>query len=998
MAVPKAMPTAPQFVPDERQREAIEHLSGPMLVVAGAGTGKTTVLTRRLARLLGERHIGWDQVLAITYSDNSAQDMRRRVQAELPGFDTRDLKVTTFHAYCNDLLRRRKKSFGVLDDKDLWIFLRKRIRELHLNYFVKAANTAKFLDDLLDFMRRCHDELVGPEQYAQYVGRIQRHELPIPRVSKSKDVARLDDEEVLGRCQEIAGVFSRVEAMLEADNLGTFGHMISRAHSLLEDDLDLLASERQHARFILIDEFQDANFAQVKILRSLAGEEPNIFAVGDPDQAIYRFRGASSAAFGLFHRHFPGAKLVVLDKNRRSRSPVLRCAFAVVSKNPDGFDAGQEAMPYRRAALTSARDEEAVVAGKSLVAPPVDVVTVSATGAESADVVATLRRLQRQSRCQWRDFAILYRVHSHRDDLAEELEKQGIPFSIDNMDVMDSPEARDLFACLGAVVSAKDSGSLLRVAALRQFEVDAEKLQAAMRVRPRSGLAPGLEAVLAVVEGGAAVLETVAATQNEIAAACATGRAALEIILRRFRFDLASRTLGAVVEFVSEWQKKPTTKTGEMAELLEYLGYFREARGAICLPYSENDAVRLLTAHASKGLEFKHVVVLRAVSGSFPSSYRESLVEFPPELRDIDSVAQEENKTLHEQEERRLFYVAMTRARDTLTIYAREGKGKKDKSPPGFLRDLLKDRTIDRWLRLRPPYGLQADLFASSSLPASRSRMSDWIAQSPASNLASRLSASALELYETCPLQFKLEREWNLPRDVPAALHYGAAMHRVLRDYYESIKQQRPLSDAGLFDLLRCYLADAGIQDAYQHELYEQQGVEQLQEFLASSRKIPAPTVLETEQVFQMTVASTTIAGRIDRMDRMASGEVVITDYKTGKPQSQEDADKSLQLSIYALAARESWGYRVHHLTFHNLEGSSSVTTHRDDRQLQEAALRVETVAASIVQGQFEAKTGFHCSFCRYRNLCPATEKRVPEGVKASHSGNAVRESLAAKT
>ena len=200
------------------------------------------------------------------------------------------------------------KQFGVLDDQDLWIYLRQRIRELHLNYFVRAANVSKFLHDLLSFMRHCQDELVRPEKYEDYVRQLERGEVPIPRVSKSKDADALSDEEVIGRCREIASVFATVERMLREDNLGTFGHMITHAHGLLEGNAELLASERQRTRFILVDEFQDVNFAQVKILQKLAGEERNVFAVGDPDQAIYRFRGASSAAFGLFQEHFPEAK------------------------------------------------------------------------------------------------------------------------------------------------------------------------------------------------------------------------------------------------------------------------------------------------------------------------------------------------------------------------------------------------------------------------------------------------------------------------------------------------------------------------------------------------------------------------------------------------------------------------------------------------------------------------------------------------------------------
>src|SRR5713226_5191779 len=211
------MPAPRMFEPDERQREAIEHVYGQMLVVAGAGTGKTTVLTRRIARLIREHQVRPGEILAVTYTDNSAREMRERVRDELRGTDISDLQVTTFHAYCNNLLIRCGKQFGVLDEKDLWIYLRKRIRELHLNYFVRAAKVSQFLNDLLDFMRRCQDELVGPEKYAEYVARLERNELPVQRVTRSKDAVSLSDEEVLGRCREIAQVFTTVERMMAED-------------------------------------------------------------------------------------------------------------------------------------------------------------------------------------------------------------------------------------------------------------------------------------------------------------------------------------------------------------------------------------------------------------------------------------------------------------------------------------------------------------------------------------------------------------------------------------------------------------------------------------------------------------------------------------------------------------------------------------------------------------------------------------------------------------
>jgi DNA helicase-2/ATP-dependent DNA helicase PcrA len=972
----KPIPAAPSFEPDDRQREAIEHQHGPLLVIAGAGTGKTTVLIRRIAHLVDGGHARPGEILALTYTDNAAAEMRDRVRAEL-GSKAKDVQVATFHAYCNNLLIRNGKQFGVLDDFDLWIFLRKRLCELSLKYFVIPANVGKFLHDLLDFMRRCQDELVSPERYAQYVKQLERGELPVPRVVKSKQAVALTDDEILGRCREISRVFTQVEGMLREQNLGTFGHMITRAYDLLRDDPGLLAREREHARFILVDEFQDANFAQVKILQNLAGDDKNVFAVGDPDQAIYRFRGASSAAFSLFQHNFPGARVVALEKNRRSTTPILRTAHALISKNPDFSSTAAGGLRFQRAPLTSAREEDATRAGKVLPSPPVEAVILGPKDRdlECSDVATLLRQRRRESRCDWKDLAVLYRQHLHRDELVAELSEQNIPFSIENMDVIDTPQARDLFACLGAVVSGRDDASLFRVAALPQFTIDPEKLRAGIRALPRDQETGGVATVLEKIPGGSAVLSALQQVRDEIAKANARSRAAVEIIIRKFVLDRGSPALAAILEFVRKWEEKPITTSGQIAELLEYLDYFREAGGTIPMSSPEVDAVHLMTAHVAKGLEFDHVVILRANSPSFPAAYKETLVEFPRELRDPESVVPEDDKTLYEQEERRLFYVAMTRARDSLTIYAKGGTGKTDPTPAGYLRGLLKDPTLRHYLRSRAPRGFQTDIFAHASPPPAG--VAAWVALSPTSDLSARLSASAVQTYKTCPLQFKLDREWRIPGEVPAAMQYGGTMHRVLRAYYDAAQQGHPMSEDSLLELFRTDLAEARLPDAYQHDLYLQQGIEQLKEFLAVCRRAGMPEVLHTEEFFDVKVGATTVVGRIDRVDKLSDGRVVITDYKTGKPLSQEDADESLQLSIYALAAREKWGYHADHLAFYNLSENTSVVTHRSEAQLQEAKASVEDVAENIAAGKFDAKPSFNCRFCAYRVLCPATEKRL---------------------
>ena len=306
-------------------------------------------------------------------------------------------------------------------------------------------------------------------------------------------------------------------------------------------------------------------------------------------------------------------------------------------------------------------------------------------------------------------------------------------------------------------------------------------------------------------------------------------------------------------------------------------------------------------------------------------------------------------------------------------------RGKKDPKPTQFLREFMVHPAYKKFWSTHPAAAVQDRLFAEEEqrIAVPQSTVAAWLLMPPSASFVTGLSASAIEIYEECPLRFKLEREWNLPRDVPASLHYGAAMHGVLRTFYDAQRYERAVGDDDLLEQFRSALASAGIADRYQYELYLRQGMEQLRQFFEWARSTEQPEVIETERRFELQVGPAKLAGRVDRIDRTGPDSVAIVDYKTGKPKSQEDADESLQLSLYALAARETWGKRADCLIFYNLENNAPVYTTRTDAELEVAKLRVRDASDGIAQGKFAPKVGYHCTFCPYRNLCPATEKIV---------------------
>ncbi len=995
------------FIPTDEQRRAIEHVHGPMLVVAGAGTGKTTVLARRIAYLIQSEEARADEILAVTYTRNSAAELIDRVAAILhpkqqpslyPEIDRQraarkllssGLQADTFHGYCYKLLHDAGTTFQLLDDKDLFVLLRRRIGDMKLQHYIKAAAPGKFLEDLLKFFSSCHDELRTPDDYDAYVAKLERRELPLPRMAKRKDAEAMPDDEVLARCREVARAFRFAEELLKQEGLGTFGHIMTRAVDLLAHHKSVLERAQRRARFILIDEFQDSNLAQMRLARLLAGEEANVFAVGDPDQAIYQFRGATSGAFDQFLETFGPecVRRVTMSANRRSTLPILHCAYQAIQCNPAIVSVDKS---WSRQPLSCDRLlREPHLAG----ALPVQAVAHCGPEYEAdfvADTIATMRR--DDPTLELKHIAVLYRSHYHREAIAAELTRRGILVRVKGADLFDTPELRDAMAAL-RIMDSSHPVALFRVAALEKFEVDPERFRAELALCGHGGSA---EAALEKVPGGREVVETIRVARNEIMAAGNLLPAAMDIAQRTFALP-DSMPLRRLRDFGERWCKKPKQISGEgmLHEFLEYVTLFHEANGMLVEETDEDDpvaaldpadlrdvpaddAVQLMTVHAAKGLEFRRVFVVCVSSMSkFPASYREPLVEFPQYLRSNGELVEVDPKTRQGQEERRLFYVAMTRAMDELYLCGKVGRDKGQSAPPTkYMRELVYaaaalDGAI-AWRNLPAPQIAKIHAGAEP-LPS----VSQWTQLPPRDDARLlELSASALQSYESCPLAYKLRYDWRLPEDASAAPQFGNAMHLALKAYFDGVRAGRPPDEP---TVLACFLdefAKASIPEPLQREMYEKMGREQLHSFLNSQLARPAGN-LYTEKRFAIEIGGARVRGRLDRLDALADGTVAVVDYKTGRPKTQEEADDSLQLSIYALAAR-SLGHNPSELVFLNLENGAAVESRRSEKELREAEVLVQEIAQKIAAGEFEPKPGNGCSRCSYRSICPTQEEPLP--------------------
>jgi DNA helicase II / ATP-dependent DNA helicase PcrA len=647
-----------------QQREAVLHTDGPMLVVAGAGSGKTRVLTHRVAHLIESGAAAPSEILAITFTNRAANEMKERVQGLVGGRTAARMWVMTFHAACGRLLRRDaerlgyRSSFTIYDQADQVRLVKACIEELELDpkrFAPRAVHSA---------ISRAKDRLLTADGYADQVGNFFE--------------------------QTVASVYALYQRRLYAANAMDFDDMILQAVLLLEADEEARVAWQGRFSHIMVDEYQDTNHAQFRLLSVLAAGHRNIAVVGDPDQSIYAFRGADIRNIAEFEHDFPGARVVALEQNYRSTQAILDAANAVIARNPDRrpkklwSDLGR-GLPVR---VVEAEDEHAearFVAG--------EITRALDEGAGPADI------------------AVFYRMNAQSRVLEDVLVRQGVGYRVvGGPRFYERAEIKDAIAYLQVIHNPADEVSLRRIvnqprrgigtASLDRLAAHANQMNwTLLEAIEHSSAVPLGTAAAARVREFAALIEDL----REVASTASPGEL-LEQVLEQTGYR-------AMLEAERTFESQ-----GRLENLDELIGVAREfadrgeedASLATFLQeislYSDSDAlneprpeVTLMTIHNAKGLEFPIVFVIGLEEGLFP--HQRSLDEGD------------------EAEERRLCYVGMTRAQQSLvlthahsrTIFGMRGYN----LPSRFLSELPADevereRRTPAWQAPPMPAGMRA--------------------------------------------------------------------------------------------------------------------------------------------------------------------------------------------------------------------------------------------------------------------------------------------------
>ena len=964
-----------------RQRKAVTHGEGPLLIVAGAGTGKTTVLTRRIAWLIAEKRARPSEILALTFTEKAAAEMQERVDRLVP-YGYTDSVINTFHAFGDRLLRDHALDAGlsdrstVLSRAEQVIFMREHLFELPLDRYRPLGDPTRFLGALATLFSRARDEDVTP---ADYQGAARE----LAELAAASGDSGQTEEATLQT--ELAAAYGAYEQLMRSSNRIDFGDQVGLALRLLRDHPAILAEERRRYRYILVDEFQDTNHAQFELVKLLAGgPSANVTVVGDDDQSIYRFRGAALSNILGFRVAYPRAASVVLTENFRSRQTILDAAHRLIEHNdPERLEA-REGIDKRLRARATFRRPEPVAGAVELLS--------FATGSDEADAVAERIASSIRNGRRAGDHAVLVRGNRDADPFLRSLNMQHVPWRFSGTaGLYQQPEVRVLVSFLRAVADPSDSVSCYDLATSEIFGLAAEDVTRALNAASRRRMS--LEAALRE-----------ASAHPETAP---FARRALEVVQRllasidRHRSMSSERTTGELLyHFMtsSGWLGRLTHEADEMGdERVQNVARFFEIvrrQSALLrddrLPFlvaqldtliaagddpstaeadiDAADAVHVLTYHRAKGLEFPVVFMVGLVEDRFPSRDRRDALPLPASLVH-DAPAEGDH---HLAEERRLFYVGMTRAAEELVLsWAVDYGGGRTRRLSQFVHEALDLAPATPPETLRPS---ALERLARNERPAVPRAASGR----PAPVLGDRelsLSFGQINDYLECPARYRYAHLIRIPTPASHQMAYGRALHAAVQGFHRRQMRNEPMTLEELHAELDANWESVGFLTREHEEARRGAARDALARFWQEQQADPArPAAVEQE--FAVVLGRDRVRGRYDRVDVDPDGRVSITDYKSSDVRDPATASRrareSLQLGIYALAWERQHAKPPDELSLHFLESGLVGRSDATERRLERAQARVLTVSEGIRAGHFEATPAANrCGFCPFREICP---------------------------
>lgn len=995
---------------NKEQRAAATHDQGPLLIVAGAGTGKTTVLINRLAYLIMEKKIKTDEILLLTFTEKAASELEERADKILP-YGYVDLWINTFHGFCERVLREfgldigLNPGFKLLSSTDQWVLVKKNLDRFNLDYYRPLGNPTKFISELLRHFSRLKDENISPAEYLKY-----SEELEAGLPGDEDEEAQEKD-----RIKELANAYHVYNQLLLENNFLDFGDLIVYTLKLFKERKNILKYYRGKFKHVMVDEFQDTNWAQYELIKMLAAPKYNLVVVGDDDQAIYKFRGASLSNIMQFKDDYPQAKELILIENYRSRQAILDHAYQFIqNNNPNRLEIKLQ--------LNKSLVAKGEVNKKKPASAPVKFLNFESAHDELSFVANRIKELYaagnnesaaKGEEVNWSDFAILVRANDTAEAYVKELTRQDIPNQFMSWrGLYYKPIILDILAFFRLLDNYHESAALFRVLNMEIFKVSHLDLitinkMATRKVWSLYEALKNIKAIPDVSPESVKNIDKLLLLIEEFSKMAATTKPTK--IFLRFAYDsgfLADLDTDRDLETFSLlnqlYQKIKTMEETEpdlrLGEFLMAINLELEAgeTGSLKLDFADSDLVKIMTVHGAKGLEFKYVFMVNLVDKKFPTIARSEKISIP------DALVREkltESSDAHLEEERRLFYVAATRAKCELYLTgAKDYGGARAKKPSRFIEEMGLVSEIGPELSLSEKNEFLRDLHYFNSREL-ESREKTPEEKYP---LPDKFSFSQLAAYSSCPLQYKYAFILKIPASTDkASLIFGRVLHNTLYNFLLPFLDERRilqgdlfagleksssqdvkkkareslLSEKRLMELYAEFWQTDGYASKEEREKYKIKGRDALKKFLAAYQEAPIETeILFLEKKFSFKIGNDVIKGAIDRVDKLSDGTLEVVDYKTGKSKEKLEFKDKRQLILYQLFLEEFLGIKVSALSYYYLESGEKFSFTAKEKDITKLRTDIMAEIAAIKKRDFTPTPSPMCKFCDFNSICEFRE------------------------